>query len=466
MSSDPMKKAMVVVASLKTDPSFIERVIHSNSGALKGEYPEANPETILAERFSVDEFAASQDEWKRVLAGLIYANIALGAMQLYKKELRDRDSYFLASIYSWSRSAEILASTNSKALFMMPHLLVSINETYSDRKIVTTSFVVGLLQKIWRSNKRKAISFAVSIIIEYSKRRDLVSEALEILGWAQRRVKEHMRDKELLQTLMRIEKRILESSERWEDAVLTADRLSELEEDPVQKLVLLLDKSEYLYLQNLFEESVKTIDRIQMSESYADLPEREKIRALLLKAHSLMKIGRHREALRCLEDAERISEKLGLTLTRIEILVNIGSLLLEIDEYRPSIETFKKALELLEKQKEDTYILRLRAKILYGLGLSLASVGYFRRGLTLLEEAYKILLDLKPSDDKSYEELAVLLARIIAININLRRWDIVQELLDRFKEIINNVGDPHRLKRLHALMDYLNTIYNKLRQAY
>jgi len=456
---DPTRKAMTIVASLAADSSFVGRVITSNYEALKNEYPEARPEEILSATIPVDNLAKSGEEWKRALAGLIYANIALGAMQLFRRELRDEDSYFLASIYSWVKSAEILASTNSKALFMIPRLLIDINETYAGREATVTSFIIGVLQKIWRQDNRKAIRFAVSIVIEYSKRKTLISEALEVLSWAQRRVREYMADSELLGTLLRIEKEILNASGRWGEAASTADRLSKIERDSMQKLIFLLDKSEYLYLQKMFDESVKIIDEIQSNTLYSKLPEGERIRALLIKANSLFSLKRYEDALQCLSEAEKIADTLGLTRIKIDILTNKGSLLVEVEKYTEAIEVLEKALHGLREQKEeDSHMMRLKARIMYGLGLSYASLGYLWRGLTFLEKAYDLLFDLA-DDDRSYVEMVVLLARIIAININLRRWDRVRELIEESRRLVDKIYDSEERGKLTTLIEYLNRIY-------
>jgi len=64
-------------------------------------------------------------------------------MQLYKRELQDEDSYLLATIYSWSMFVEILSTTSSKGLHLIPQLLVNIDNTYENAKSLITPFVIG-----------------------------------------------------------------------------------------------------------------------------------------------------------------------------------------------------------------------------------------------------------------------------------------------------------------------------------
>lgn len=452
-----LKKTLIIISSLLTDPSFINRIISSNYEVIKDEYPEANLEIVL-EGTSIDELAISGEEWKRAVAGIIYANAALGTIQLYREELHDRESYILASMYFWSRSAEVFASTSSKGLFLIPQLLIDISNTYENAESLVVPFVIGTLQKIRNFDERKAIGLAINIVVECYRKAALLPGALEIIYWIRKEAAEKL-SSELLGILLKIERDILSLSGKFKEATLVTDKLIEMERDPLNVLKLMIEKSECLFLQEEFEEAIRVIDCVQTHQSYSSLSEEEKLQATLIKANSLLSLRRYEESLGYFDQAELLADKLKLTKTRLETITNKSTVLIEIGRYDEAIRILEPALEKLEiGDTNNQNLLRLRAKMLYNLGLGYASMGYQEKGLKFLEEAYSILSSLRLDDDKTLHEIAILLARIAVVKINLGNLSEATIILHNAKELAEKIQSQTKRKKLRMLLEYLDNI--------
>ncbi len=438
-----------------SSPDFVVSVIERNVKPLLKEYPSAHIDLALS--MTVKQLEKSEEEWMRVLAGLVYASIATNiALAFGKLEKNKKNAGILACMLSWTRAVEILVDTNSRCIFDTVNLIPRVIDIQPEKVDLVIPFVMGSIDHIWKKSQRKAISFVTALLMRLLES-DKLNHALELVRFIRNKIKsnnvhtkytsewiklgitEALINEKLGNLNSAID--ILNKIKKEAGSTISIEDLAQIIENEVRIFSKLNRYSMALQkLQELESEYIKTNHGGKYVEQLIDV--------ILEESKILNILGRHREALKKYETAEQICYKFSLCNRKImlSIKANKAMELIILDEEKEALSELECAEKLMaELGSED--IEELILLVYVGKGICYSVLGDYKRAMEYLENAEKVAREIILRGNKSYiSDLAIILMRQSAVLVNKGLNDLAVLKLKYAQKLFESLEDKDRDK--------------------
>lgn len=420
-----MQEALRILWTILTDNNFVSITIQKNISTLREEFPALNLDHIPNQR----ELIRSNESWKRVLGALLYANAINVLIQISEQNIYDVKYLYFASIYAWQRSLELSWLENTRALKAIIYQIIKIYANFKEFRESTVIFMHGIVSSFIEKDRKFGIRILALLIIGLIENK-FSMEAKAVIDGILKRLENNLDETDIV-FLLTLKERILYGEGKFNDAERVLDDIEKMQ----KSMESLIERAKLKYAKGEYLESLSIVNELN------EVSEKLNLDRIYLRISSLYKLRRYNEALEEINKALKVAPK----KEKIKLLIDKASILIETNEYQEAIKILEDTIKLLQEidlpsQEKNFYLM----KIFHGLGTSYASVGENFIGKNYLLKALTVSSSLKNIS----RERAMILLRLVAVNINIGNIEDAQKYIADAETLINELENRDQLERI------------------